>query len=103
MKIKIVRQSGRPIELEDLNSFLAEYKEAHDRCEEEAGRDMGKFQELFLPEEKKLAIKYGSERTVNFPSSKKSIEKFIEKYGNYTIIKDHRKDDLVLVIMDEGF
>lgn len=102
MKIRLMRQSGDPTNVEDRDAFQAAFREMYDKAAERAGLDMLKLNRMVSFCERLLVKKHNKEVLVDMPKSAKAWTNLISKYDDVPILVARTADgkEIVLVIMD---
>ncbi len=106
-KIKTMRISGHPIELEDIKAYNEEWKtlfdKAMDKCKVKDSEvpDMLRLQKLLAKLEGVLGRKYDRVTEWDFLKTKKAWEVRMEEFGNIMVTKAADTGEMIYVIMDE--
>jgi hypothetical protein len=102
MKIKLYRQSGDPVALENREHYKREFQEMYDKCAEEAGLDMLKLHESVAAAETELVKKWNAEVEVELPKTQRAWDKLISQYEDTPLMLAKAKNGkyLVLILMD---
>lgn len=105
MKIKLQRFSGRPVLLENLDKYEAEFKQEFDKIAAEAGTDMLKMHEELAKLDERLKPKYNVVEAIELPTSRKAWKKLMETYECPLMIAKSSEPpfELVVVLVDEKF
>lgn len=103
MKLKLYRQSGNPVNLEDRDGYDKEFKAMYDRCAERAKLDMLKMNRMVSFCERQLVRKWNKEVIIEVPQSKKKMAELLAKYEDVPIMIARTTDgkDLVGILMDQ--
>lgn len=80
-KIKLVRTSGNPVELNTYALFQEEYVKHADNINERFALDMKKSQRAYRYLDYIMKKKYTNEAEISIPTSKKQIRDLCIKYG----------------------
>lgn len=109
--VPIVRRTGFPVELKDLDNFKNDYRRLYDRAEtilkREAAKvgnkvpDMLKLQTRLAKIEKVLSKKYPTIQDVVLPASAAEWIELQQKYGNILVTRKLESEEVVLVIEDQ--
>ena len=103
MKVKIIRESGRPVKLEQLEKFDEDFKAAYDAIAEECGQDMEAMHNKLDGLDAKLAEKYDTIVEIEYPKSALQFRKLLKQYGLITMGLHASTDELVMIIKDMEF
>jgi len=101
--VKVMRMSGRPVLLDKLAAYDAEFKAEFDVIEAECKQDMLEFHRRLLELDKKLEPKYTVVEEWPLPRSMSQMKKIIDQYQcpiMFAQSKDN-PEELMLVLMDE--
>jgi hypothetical protein len=103
MKLKIFRQSGNPVALEDRENYDREFKAIYDKCAERAKLDMLKLNRMVAFCERQLCKKWNKTIEIEIPRSKKGMIKLLSQYENIPIMLAATTDgkDIVAILMDQ--
>jgi len=103
MKLKIFRQSGSPVALEDRENYDCEFKAMYDKCAERAKLDMLKMNRMIAFCERQLVKKWNKTTEIELPRSKKALLKILSQYEDTPIMLAKTTDgkDLVAILMDQ--
>lgn len=115
VKVQIVTQSGKPVNVEDAIKFDEEFRLLYDKSQDKAealkkkprfkNREVMKLMERYLSfSEHLLNVKYNSNSFVEMPKTAKAWRTLIDKHANIPILVAKRADKkgTVLVVMDSG-
>jgi len=102
MKVKVVRQSGHPVNLEDAKKFKEDFQSEYDKIQAEVGADMKAFHDELIKLDEKMANKYDTIVEWDLPKSGKKFKEIISKYGSVLVSTHKDTEELMLVIMDLG-
>ena len=102
MEVKTVRQSGMPVELDQLKNCDEEFKKEFDIINAAHGQDMERVHKELELLDVKLAAKYDTISVFKLPETEEQIKNFIETYGNYMIALHKDTDEVLMVIIDQG-
>lgn len=102
-KVKVFRESGRPVDLDKIEEFEEEWKKVFDKVMQDNKGNMPVIQKELDIEEKKLQDKYDVLVELNFPNNYKAMKKFIQKYGKIEMGIHPELDEIYIRIMDLGF
>lgn len=80
-KIKLVRQSGNPVDLDTYKKFQEEYVRAADKINERFALDMKKSQRMYRYLDFAMKKKYTNEAIIDIPTTKKQIRALCIQYG----------------------
>jgi hypothetical protein len=119
MLVKFVRQSGRPVKTEHMESYAKEWPVLYDKCEKKSElifqKSNGKLtrtpkmfvlQRMVRFAEHLMSKKYGLDTKIEIPKTAKQWNKLIEESGNCPILiakTSEKNSEVVLVIMDNQF
>lgn len=105
-KIKIVRESGRPVELKQIEEFEIEFKENYDRLNKsrmDGELTMIEMNEKLLGVDVQLADKYDTIKEINMPASLKDWTDLQNEYKTSIRLDMHAEtDELFIVLLDMG-
>lgn len=111
MQVNIIRRTGMPVELDDMNNYMNEFRALFDKAEkilkreaEKIGNkqpDMLKMQGRIAKIQNALTKKYPTIQQVDLPASPQSWLDLQAKYGNILVSRMMDKDEVVLVIEDQ--
>ncbi len=79
-KIRLQRETGRPVELDKLEQYEAEFKAKFDVIQEAVGQDMLLFHSQLIELDKELSAKYEQIVEVEMPKNNKQWEALLLKY-----------------------
>lgn len=101
--MKIIRQSGLPVVVDQFKSYQNEFMEEYDKIVAESGTDMPTVQQRCQELEQRLNDKYPKDLRASMPRGIKSWEQLVDKYGAPILVARSQEpgNPLVLVIMDE--
>ena len=99
--IRVLRQSGLPIELEDLNSYKKKWEDGFDAIKNECGEDRKQMQERLQNLEDELKAEYGQDTRWKLVTTQKQMKEIVKEYGMIAAAMTHH-DELVYLILDEG-
>jgi hypothetical protein len=109
--VPIVRRTGFPVELSDLNNFKEDYRRLFDRTEailkREAAKignkvpDMLKLQMRLAKIERALSKKYPTVQEVTLPATSSEWLALQQKYGNILVTRKLDSEEVVLIIEDQ--
>lgn len=102
VKIKTFRQSGLPVDLDQLEQFDKEFKAAYDKIYNEHGKDMPKVEAALQKLDEELASKYDTVVEMDLLTEEDDIKNFLTKYGNYMTTTHRDTGELLYVILDQG-
>lgn len=107
--IKLIRWSGRPPELADLEAYENEFKANYDRIYAElqakGAVDMLEMQAQLAELDKQLNAKYTLIVSVPFPRSRKAMTSLVDRFGA-PVMAARAQDgtnELILVVYDKQF
>jgi len=102
MKVKLLRQSLNPIEIEVLTEMMEEYEASYDTILENAGGDMKSVHEQVEDMIKDLSEKYKSdcEVEVELPTSGRKWNDLLSRYGTIALGTHVDTGKLCLMILD---
>ena len=101
--MKVMRMSGRPVLIDKLQQYDAEFKESFDVIEAECKQDMLEFHKRLLALDEQLKPKYSVMEDWPLPRSLSQMKAIIDKYQcpiMFAQSKDN-PDELMLILMDE--
>lgn len=111
MKIKVMRASGHPIELEKIEEYKQAWRELYDRIQDKctlgksANNDkainMIRMQKLLARCEQSLMKQYNRVGEWEFLSTPEALSEKIDQFGNLMLTKRADSGDLLYVILDE--
>ena len=103
MKLRLVRMSGKPVSMENLAAYTAEFKEKYDLILEKHGKDMLSVHQEVLKLDEELSNKWRKIEVESLPKSGKGWHELLEKVGAPIMLakSSENVEELVLVIMDE--
>ncbi len=101
MKVKIIRQSGLPVNLTDLEQFKTEFRTAFDEAEQRIGKDMLTLQTEIQKIERTLQDKYPTVIDVELPTNSKKWKSVMTEYGNILVSSHRETGEIILVISDQ--
>ena len=115
MKLMLLRQSGRPSDLEKTKQYDQDWKKYYDLVETKAQKVFEKttgkltrtpqmiiVQRMLRYVERQLTLKYGAEDWKEIPKSARAWEKLLSSYEDVPILVARRADKgLVLILMDQ--
>lgn len=102
MKIKIIRESGRPVKLDQLEKFEIEYKSRYDVLAADHGKNMLALEKSLEDLDKELAPKYDTIEEIEYPKSARQFRQLIADYGNIMTALHAETEELVFIIIDLG-
>jgi hypothetical protein len=102
MRVKMVRQSGAPVELDKLEKFDKEFKEAYDKIVDKHGNDMEKVHQELEGLDAILANKYDPIFEITLPTSGKKWKEMIDTYGQIMVTTNLENGQPILVVLDLG-
>lgn len=103
MKLRLVRMSGRPVSMDNLEAYTLEWKSRYDEILEKHGKDMLTVHQEVLKLENELQTKWNLIEREELPKSAKGWRKLIDKYECPLMLAVSMDDtkETVLVIMDQ--
>jgi hypothetical protein len=101
MKVKIIRQSGLPVDLTDLEKFKAEFRTAFDEAEQRIGKNMLLLQTEIQKIERSLQDKYPTVVEIELPTNSKKWKSAMTEYGNILVSSHRETGEIILVISDQ--
>ena len=99
-KVRVVRQSERPVTSENLLAFQNEWRIEYDKLEAEYKKDMITLNIKLNELEKELHVKYPCEEEWNWVTSKAEWKKLTHKYGPICVATSV-EGPLIYMIMDQ--
>jgi len=107
MKVKILRESGRPVRVEDVYDFEDEYKLEYDKIIDELGlkpEDLPEFEKRLKELDVSLADKYDTISEVDLPKSSLGWRRLSDKYQSQIIVGVHAvTNEVFLTLKDLAF
>lgn len=110
-KVKVIRSSGHPIELEDIAAYKEDWKQLFDKIQDrctigktatkDKAYNMFRMQKLLARCESILQERYNRIAEWDFIATPEQAEKLIEKHGNIMLTRRADSGDLLYVILDE--
>ena len=101
-KIRLMRQSGLPLDLDKYQAYQDEYVKMADKIAERAKLDMLKSARMYRFIEHLLKRKYGSEVQISVPRSKKAIKDLVIQFGTpITLAVTADGQDVIGILLDE--
>ncbi len=100
LTVKICRATGRPITLQDIESYNAEFARLFDIAERVCKKDMLRLQTKMAKIERLLQDKFPTVADIEMPSSEQAWKDYLEKYGATIVTTRRDTGSLVLVIDD---
>lgn len=102
--MKLMRFSGRPVLLENLEAFEAEFKQEFDKIAANVGADMPAFADQLKVLDESLKLKYRFTEDLGMPKSAKAWSKLMDHYGCPIMFarSAEKSTEIVAVLMDEG-
>lgn len=101
-KIKMVRQSGNPVDLDQLKKFEAEFKSGYDDIMDEYGNDMKNVHDALQAFDEVLSAKYDTIMEIDAIESAAAQKTLVNKYGPIMITTNTETGELVYVVLDMG-
>lgn len=111
MKVKVMRASGHPIKLSEIEAYKQDWRELYDRVQRkcQVGEDAAGFksvdilrmQKLLARVEQSLMKKYNRVEEWDLLDSPKAMSDKIDEFGNIMLTKRADSDELLYVILDE--
>lgn len=111
MKVKVIRSSGHPIELEDIEAYKQEWRELYDKAQDRytVGRaatgdravDTLGLSKLLDRCERILQAKYNRIAEWDFLDTPEKLLEKMEQHGNLMITRRADNQELLYVILDE--
>ena len=101
MKIRILRQSGLPVNLDDLNNYREKFRTLFDKAVRIAGKDMLRLNKKLVIIEKVLQKKYPTVSEVDLPKTLKGWRDLRAKYGNILVSQHLETEEILFVISDQ--
>lgn len=101
--MRIMRMSGLPVQLKDLEAHKAEFMVRFDEAKEKAGNDMLALQGLVATFEAELNAKYSLTGHVELPKSASAWKKLMGSFEAPVMLAQSSENtkELVLVIVDQ--
>lgn len=100
--MKLMRASGLPVELENLNAYQTEWTAEFDRLKDKHKTDMLSLQSDLAALENELLAKYKCIIDIDFIKSQKGLKKLMDTYQCPIMVAVSAADakELVYVLMD---
>lgn len=100
--MKLIRHSGLPVKLENLEAYKKEWTEEFDKAKEKHGNDMLSLQKDLADLENKLLDKYNVIENIDFVKSIKATKQLIDLYQCPIMIARglDNPNELIYVLMD---
>lgn len=102
MKIKMVKQSGNAVDLDQFAAYEEEFSARYDVIVLEYGRDMKVVHDKLEELDAELASKYDTIIEIERPKSGKQEKALVDKYGQYMVTTHMETGELIYVILDMG-
>jgi hypothetical protein len=101
--MKIMRVTGLPVDLDNLEKYKAEWTEGFDMRKAKHGNDMLSLQEDLASFEKELNLKYPTQESIEYPKTQKAMKALVLKYQAPVMIAQSSENikEFVFVIMDQ--
>ena len=114
-KVRLYRQSGRPVDSAKMREYEDEFKKLYDKVESKAdavfAKDKGKLtrvpkmliqQRMLSYGERLLTIKYNVAVEEELPKTKADVENLMNKYDGVPVMYAVNKntDELIMLLMD---
>lgn len=114
-KIRLYRQSGRPVDSEKMLEYESEFKKLYDKTEAKADavftKDKGKLtripkmliqQRMLSYGERLLTIKYNVAVEEDLPKTKADVENLMLKYDGVPVMYavNRNTNELIMLLMD---
>lgn len=105
MKLQIMRATGAPITLKNIEAYDLEFKARYDVILSECGSDMPTVQVMVQALQDELQQKYEIIGDEILPKSAKAWHELITKYGAPLMLAQSAENpkEMVMVIMDQPF
>lgn len=100
MSVKLIRQSGLPVELENLEKFKEEFRRLFDIAERVCRKDNLRMQKKLARIEKVLQDKYPTVIDIELPNSDESWGALQEKFGNILVSRHKHTNEMILIVSD---
>jgi len=101
-RVLVVRQSGRPVYLEKLEEFEAEFKARYDEAYDRLKDSMDLMSDALAAVDAELADKYDTAVEWDFVESPDLFAKMVVEYGSILVSTHRETGQLMYVIMDQG-
>lgn len=111
MQVNIIRRTGMPVQLSDMENYMTEFRALFDKAEkilkreaEKIGNkqpDMLKMQGRIAKIQNALVKKYPTVQEVALPATAEEWLALQTTYGNILVSRMMDKDEVVLVIEDQ--
>ena len=99
--VMISRQSGKPLDSEDINKYEAEWKVGFDDLFGAYKEDMKTMEEKSLEFEERLQAKYKISKKIPLPKSIKAWKELIDEHGKDVMIAlDREGKNLHVILLD---
>jgi hypothetical protein len=99
-KVKVCRATGRPVDTENIEKFLEEFRRIYDKAARLCKMDMLRLNRKIAKVENILGKKYPTVIEVDFPNTAKKWQDHLNKYGPTIVTTMRDSQQLVLVIDD---
>jgi len=112
-KLRILRQSGTPVEVEQQEAYTEAYRAMFDACELRATKILENNKRIKAPRmlvlqrlisyaERSLIRKFNGTVEVELPKTKKAWSTLMEKFSDFPVLvaKEQQSGKLLLIIMD---
>lgn len=100
MKVPIIRSTGMPVELSDLEAYRNEFRRLFDIASRIAKYDMLRLNRRLSTIEKVLTKKFPTVAEVDFCTTPEAWKQLMDKYGNILVSANRDTGDVVFVIDD---
>lgn len=101
-KVKVIRQSGRAVELKANEAYIEEFQSRYDELGKECGMDMQKLHVKLAELDDELAEKYDVIDTWDLPTSKIQWKKLVDEYGSFMVSTHVETGELLVCVLDIG-
>jgi hypothetical protein len=100
-KIKVVRQSGAPVDMKDLDKYRKEWKDGFDAIYAK-DKDMSRVQEETAAFQEKMNKKYDTIIEWDMLKTEEEWKNTVAEYGSILVSTHKDTGELMYVIMDMG-
>jgi hypothetical protein len=102
MKLRIMRMSGLPVQLQDLENYKAEFGAGYDAAQLECGKDMLALQTKLQELENSLLAKYSNTGVQELPKSAKGWKQLLLAYQAPVLLAQSadNPNEMVLMVVD---
>jgi hypothetical protein len=103
MKVEIMRASGLPLQPDQVEKYMEDWRLLFDKCKAHTERKnrTNTLPKLLDRVERQLRSKYEQIRVIDYPTSHRAMLKLWKEYGNLMVAKRADSEKLLLVIIDQ--